>query len=108
MCGVSLWKGRELFQSAAFLGTNTGRFLFCKLSAWGCSAGQEGGNFLICNSYELLSIHLHALLEGDYSFLASAFPRTKITYNVHSLVTGDGSVLMYLESITYICIFIDE
>lgn len=53
--------GRELFQSDAFLGTCTVPFVFHKLSAWGCSAGQEGGNFIACNSYQLLSSRLHAL-----------------------------------------------
>lgn len=78
MYSLSSWKGRELFQSAAFLGTCTLRFLFCELSAWGCSAGQEGGNFLACNSYELLSIRLYALFKGDCSSLASASPQNKI------------------------------
>lgn len=77
MYSLSSWKGKERFQSAAFLGTYTVRFLFCKLSAWGYSAGQGGGNFLTHISYELLSVHLYALLEGDYSALASTFPQNK-------------------------------
>lgn len=103
LCG----RGGNYFNQLHFLAL-TLTFLFCKLSARGCSAGQKGRNFLTCNSYELLSIHLHALLEGDYSFLASTFSRTKITYNIHNLVTGDGSVLVYWESITHIYILIDE
>lgn len=74
-CIVSLCGKGENYQSAAFLGTHTVCFLFCKLSAWGCSVGQEGGSFLTCHSYELLRNCLYSLLEGDYSSLASTFPQ---------------------------------
>lgn len=79
-------------------------FLFCKLFAWGCSAGQEGGNFFTSISYELLSICLYSLLEGDYSSLDSAFPWNKIIHIAHTVVTGDGSILLRWGS--SMCIYV--
>lgn len=75
LCG----KGENYLISCISWHLHIVHFLFCKLSARGCSAGQEGGNFFTSISYALRCIHLYSLLEG-YSWILLS-PRTKL----HSL-----------------------
>lgn len=103
LCG----KGENYLISCISWHLHIVHFLFCKLSARGCSAGQEGGNFFTSISYALRCIRLYSLLEG-YSFLDSAFPQNKITLTAHTIVTGDGSILLCWDSSMCIYMYMDN